>query len=158
MKTKDPILVSIYAPHYFNGEYNLKKLIQDSGNSLFWGFEVLDAKTISLLIESKLAMSYSFIQDWISNKYNIDKAFLTDDCPENIIGIQFYESKSTRAAIIETLYNMAIQTMDNAGGDDDFFDYTPGLVDCICCLLSQLGAEAKAKDLQNEIETRGHNN
>ena len=59
-------------------------------------------------------------------------------------------------ADVQILFDQAIKTMDESSGDDDFYDYTPSMVEAIADCLEQIGYEGEAHKLQKELKDRGH--
>jgi hypothetical protein len=155
-KTKK--LINIYALHYFHGEYNFIKDIKAYSKmaGAFYPYEELDGDSwekAAIFFKEGIDMEIEWAKFLKQNYPTIPESFY--DNPATIIGIQFMQGEPKKE-FINLLYNLAIKYMDEAGGDDSFFDYCPDTVQAINQFLIQLGAKAKADKLDKELIKRGH--
>ena len=154
-------LKTIYAPNMFFGECGNFNLPTELG----WLGTEIDSESVLAYI--------AFINNLDRDKYETSETLNTKywefieakypginpdglEEPTEIIFLQFYEAEDYTPLCME-LFNAADTIMLQASGDDEFYDYAPGNVDCICCFLRQLGKENFANDLQKMLEDRGHN-
>jgi hypothetical protein len=150
---------TLYIDYYFQGEHDLCDLLK----SRYLGKQWDEMPHISVLMDSTSIENMIILgltdQDKLkaSLKEKWDLEIDYDlDMGTNILELTYPENLD-KDELMNNLYNIAIEVMDNSGGDDDFFDYTPGLVNAITDIMTGLGYKEAAQLLQDEMEKRGHN-
>lgn len=148
--------------HYFNGEYDLSDLTDKftegycNGENVFSLTKHIDGETTGLLVEENLLDKdnyYEFLKkediELPEGEFDIDIMIIEISCPV-AKKEEFYKRLSSK------LFSLASEIMDNASGDDDFFDYCPNTVETIGKILTKMGFEKLSEKLDNMLEENGH--
>lgn len=151
MKNQNTPPRTIYTNHYFNGEHSIPQLMRAAGITSAWAFEVLGGPTMDTLHEAGL-LDMASLEAYTQEHFGIS---FEPPYPTTIIGLQWAEDADLKE-LAQSLHSIAIELMDNASGDDDFFDYTPDTVEALGQFCLKLGYPELEANLRSELEARGH--
>lgn len=157
-KAKKGDLITIFAPHYFEGENSLRNIKNKTGK--FWVFDELSGKDegVTKLMEfmgiaedDQPEFFNRFIKEKYPDMYNVTGDL---DWVPHIMGLQYYQEKGIEEKIAKEIYEDAIQVLDSSSGDDSYYDYDPGYAEYITYILIQLGDKKRADSLTKILNNR----